>query len=137
MRKPEHKSRPLAKRLRKRMTNAEIILWSRLRGNERDHLFRRQHPIGPYVADFACVRKRIVIEVGGATHSGSRELAHDRQRNKFMKSRGWRVMRVLNTDIFHHIDAVLSAIFAIHPLSAAASAAPDTTPVTTGEEKRA
>jgi very-short-patch-repair endonuclease len=127
----------MAKRLRKRMTNAEIILWSRLRSNNLEYLFRRQHPIGPYVADFACIRQRIVIEVDGATHSNPRELEHDRRRNEFMKSGGWRVMRVLNTDIYHHIDAVMSAIFAIPPLSAAANAASDTSPVTTGEEKRA
>lgn len=134
MRKPELKSRPLAKRLRKRMTNAEIILWSRLRRNPVQYLFRRQHPIGPYVADFACVRQRIIVEIDGATHSSTGEIAHDRRRNAYMKHSGWRVVRVTNNDVYDNPDGVLATIFAVPPLSVAVKAAPDTSPVTTGEE---
>lgn len=137
MRKPETKSRPLAKRLRKNMTKAEIVLWLHLRGNRSGWLFRRQHAIGPYVPDFVCIRQRLVVEVDGGTHWSAREIAHDKRRDEYLKSSGWRIVRVLNTDIYNNIEAVLAAIFSVPPLSAAACAAPDTSPVTTGEDKKA
>jgi very-short-patch-repair endonuclease len=74
--------RTYAKALRRRMTRAEVILWSRLR---RDAIagrrFRRQHPIGPYIADFACLPVRLVIEVDGATHGSEDEIKKDRRRD--------------------------------------------------------
>jgi very-short-patch-repair endonuclease len=112
MREEENHSRPLAKRLRGGMTDAEIILWSYLRRRAsiyRLH-FRRQHPIGPYVADFACVTARVVIEVDGATHSTPEEISHDRRRDAYLRNRGWRVLRVSNTEIYRNIGAVLDDI---------------------------
>jgi very-short-patch-repair endonuclease len=116
------------------MTNAEIILWSHLRRNPAHYLFRRQHPIGPYVADFACVRQRIVVEIDGAAHSSTGEIAHGRRRNAYMKHSGWRILRVTNNDVYDNLNGVLAKIFAVPPLSAAADAPSDTSPVTTGEE---
>ena len=112
MRDSERKSIKHAKALRRSMTDAEIILWSRLRmrvtGGVR---FRRQHPIGPYIADFACVMPRLVIEVDGDTHGTDAELEHDRKRELYLKSRGWRVFRVTNEDVYKRLDSVIEGIF--------------------------
>jgi len=68
--------------------------------------FRRQHPIGPYVADFASVEARLVIEVDGDTHVK----AYDIHRDVWMHVRGWRVMRIVLSEIDEDLDAVVEAI---------------------------
>jgi very-short-patch-repair endonuclease len=111
MREKERRSRKLAKRLRKTMTKAEVVLWTRLRQlAHRGHKFRNQHPIGPYVADFAHVEAMLVIEVDGATHSTEDELAHDRRRDAYMRSLGWTIMRVQNEQIYADVAAAVEAI---------------------------
>ena len=118
VRKGERGSRRFAKELRRRMTDAECILWSRLRRKLFDgkHRFRNQHPIGPYVADFACVEAWLVIEIDGATHSTDEEVAYDMRRDAFIKARGWRMIRVANQDIYRHLDDVLDGISRVLPL---------------------
>ena len=111
MRDPERKSIKHAKELRRRMTDAEVILWSRLRRRSfAGFRFRRQHPIGPYIADFASVLSHLVVEVDGGTHSTDAELAHDRHRDAYLKSRGWRVLRVTNEDVYKRLDTLLEGI---------------------------
>ncbi len=113
MRERETRSRPLARALRRRMTDAETILWSRLRrGQLSGWKFRRQHPIGPYVADFACVEGKLVVEVDGATHSSHREIAHDLRRTVVLKSKGFDVFRAWNIDIYENLEGVLDGIAA-------------------------
>ena len=112
MREREERARPLARRLRGTMTNAEVILWSRLRrGGLHVHRFRRQHPIGPYVADFACVGAKLVVEVDGETHSTAEQLAHDARRRLYFAQRGWREVRVGNNDVYKRINEVLELIW--------------------------
>jgi very-short-patch-repair endonuclease len=111
MRERELKARNLAKTLRRSLTKAEAVLWSRLKGKGLNgHHIRRQHPIGPYVADFACAEARLVIEVDGATHMNAGERAHDAKRTSFLESEGWHVMRVWNNDVYENRDGVLRAI---------------------------
>jgi len=118
MRDSERKSIKYAKTLRQSMTDAEIVLWSRLRMRAAGGVrFRRQHPIGPYIADFACVMPRLVIEVDGDTHSTDAELEHDRKREHYLKLRGWRVFRVTNEDVYKRLDIVLEGIFLHMPPS--------------------
>ncbi|MDE3115571.1 MAG: endonuclease domain-containing protein [Pseudomonadota bacterium] len=120
------------------MTDAEVMLWSRLRLKSMHGLhFRRQHPIGPYIADFACVPARFVLEVDGATHSTKKEVAHDRHRDAYMKQRGWRVLRITNEDVYRNIDNVFEMILALTPPppSGDAGASPSTSPATAGEER--
>jgi very-short-patch-repair endonuclease len=118
MREDETKARAFARTLRRQMTNAEIILWSRLRRNAcQGHKFRRQHPIGPYVADFACIAARLVVEVDGATHGTEEERDHDARRDAFMASKGWRIVRVQNHEVYKRLDDVLAAICHWIPLS--------------------
>ncbi|SDM27929.1 Very-short-patch-repair endonuclease [Maricaulis salignorans] len=105
------RSRKLAKRLRREMTNAEVKLWVHLR--KRDlcgHRFRRQHPIGPYVADFACVALKLIVEVDGGTHGTPEEIAHDRRRTRFLEAQGWTVIRCFNVDVYSNLDGVLTQI---------------------------
>ncbi|MGP1273893.1 MAG: endonuclease domain-containing protein, partial [Caulobacterales bacterium] len=104
MRETQSRSRPLARLLRRKLTDAETILWSRLRGAQiKGWRFRRQHPVGPYIADFACVKAQRIVEVDGATHSSRREQAHDTNRTAYMQGLGWRVLRVWNTDIYDNL----------------------------------
>ena len=98
--------------LRRTMTHAETILWSRLRlRSAHGRTFRRQHPIGPYIADFACVPARTVIEIDGDTHSTDAELAHDRRRDAFLRAEGWRVIRVSNEEVYKNLNNLLDMIF--------------------------
>lgn len=116
MRKGETRSRMFARRLRRCMTDAETILWSRLRrGGLKGHRFRRQHPVGPYIADFACVQARLVVEVDGATHATPEEVAYDRRRTQYLQKRGWFVYRAANPDIYENLDGVLDGIEAHLP----------------------
>ncbi|MBU6297249.1 MAG: endonuclease domain-containing protein [Alphaproteobacteria bacterium] len=111
MRDSQHTSVHRARNLRKRMTDAELILWSRLRRHEANDLhFRKQHPIGPYIADFACTQEHLVVEVDGDTHSTDAEREHDRKRDYYLKSHGWRVFRVTNEDVYKRLDGVLEGI---------------------------
>ena len=139
MRKDEKKSRPHVKNLRKNMTEAEVILWSKLRLKEQHGVrFRRQHPVGPYIADFACVAAKLIVEVDGATHSSDGEIAYDRKRDAYMIQRRWRVIRVSNNDVYKNLDNVCEMILSYsHPLPPAMrSASPSTSPAPAGEETR-
>jgi len=98
------------------MTDAEVILWVRLRRRSLNgHRFRRQHPIAHYIADFASVSGRLVIEVDGATHSSPLEIAHDRRRDAFLKASGWSVLRVTNLDVYENLEGVLEQIYLALP----------------------
>ncbi len=125
MRKGERKSRTFAKQLRCSMTDAETILWSRpRRGGLRGHKFRRQHPVGPYIADFACIAARLIVEVDGATHATKTEVGYDERRTRFLEKRGWFVYRASNPDIYENLDGVLDGIEVHLPPPSAASRQP-------------
>jgi very-short-patch-repair endonuclease len=92
------------------MTHAEVLVWMYIRKAFPEHHFRRQHPIGPYIADFACVAGRLVVEVDGGTHGTDEEKEHDRQRDEYLRGRGWRVIRFYNEDVFADVAGVLDEI---------------------------
>jgi very-short-patch-repair endonuclease len=73
--------------------------------------FRRQHPFGPYVADFACLPVRLIVEIDGATHATEEEIAHDRRRNAYLRKHGFRVLRFWNSEIYENLDGVLQTIW--------------------------
>ncbi len=98
-----------ARELRKRLTEAETTLWFRLRGLQGIR-FRRQHPVGPFIADFAFTRARLIVEIDGATHATEAERSYDARRDSFLRSRGWRVVRIPNVDIYERSDDVVSMI---------------------------
>lgn len=76
------------------MSVPERLLWQSLRLRPQGLKFRRQHPIGPYVADFCCLAERTVIEVDGIVHDMGDNPARDDARTKFLKENGFRVLRV-------------------------------------------
>jgi very-short-patch-repair endonuclease len=111
MRADEKRSRNFAKSLRKRMTKAEVLLWKQLReANRHGYNFRRQHPVGPYIADFAHVSGRLIVEVDGATHGTDEEVAHDTHRDAHLRSEDWRVMRISNLDVYTNLDRIVEII---------------------------
>jgi len=133
MREQEKKSQIMAKHWRKNLTGAEAILWSILKGKKLNgHQFRKQHPVGNYITDFACIAQKLIIEVDGATHSTNAELKYDRKRTNFLKSQGWQVFRVGNLDIYNNLDGVFQAISDELPLT---STLPPPSPYM-GEENR-
>ena len=96
-----------AQQLRTALTNAERKLWSRLRQRQLGYAFRRQHPIPPYTVDFACIARRLVIEADGGQHAESKS---DMRRDRFLRRRGWTVLRFWNNDILQNLDGVLEII---------------------------
>jgi len=97
-----------AKRLRQRMTDAEHRLWYRLRAHRFDgHKFKRQVPIGPYVVDFGCLNRRLIIELDGGQHA---DRPSDRRRDAWLKMQGYEVLRFWNIDVLKNTEAVLEAI---------------------------
>jgi very-short-patch-repair endonuclease len=101
--------RDRARRLRHDQTEAERRLWARLRDRRLgDEKFRRQHPIGRYIADFCCPERHLVVELDGGRHA-SREEA-DRRRTAFLMQQGYRVLRFWDHEVMHNIEAVLQRI---------------------------
>lgn len=93
--------------LRATSTETERRLWARLRTRQLDGLkFRRQFPIGPYVADFVCWDRKLVIEVDGGQHGGTR----DNVRDAWLREQGFRVMRVWNNEVMENLDGVLETV---------------------------
>jgi very-short-patch-repair endonuclease len=99
-----------AARYRSAPTEAERRLWSVLRDRRLSgYRFRRQHPVGPYVADFACVTHRVVVELDGSQHAEERA-AHDAKRDDFIREQGYRVLRFWNPDLMRNRVGVLETI---------------------------
>lgn len=108
MRGPDRKSIRIARRLRVNQTDAERVLWNRLRNRQIDgHKFVRQDPIKGYVCDFVCREKCLIIEVDGGQHNDS---AEDVIRDRRLANSGYRVLRFWNNDILGNLDGVLLAI---------------------------
>ena len=104
-------TRTRAKALRAEFTDAERILWSRLKGRQlRGWQFRAQHPVDPYILDFACVPLRLAIELDGATHSSVEEREHDERRLAFLEAHGWGVVRFWNAEVYDNLDGVIASI---------------------------
>ena len=98
----------LARRLRANQTDAETVLWNRIRNRQIDgHKFVRQQPILGYVCDFVCRERRLVIEVDGGQHN---ESAADAIRDRRLMDEGYRVMRFWNNDVLGNTEGVLMTI---------------------------
>ena len=99
-----------ARALRSRMTDAERHLWSKLRRHALGHRIRRQAPIGPYIVDFVCHAAKLVVEVDGGQHANEAQCRHDTQRTAWLATRGYRVLRFWNNEVFEHLPGVLETI---------------------------
>jgi very-short-patch-repair endonuclease len=103
--------RSFARHLRQQQTDAERRLWSRLRSNRLlGCKFRRQHPIGPYFADFACLEIGLVVELDGGQHAAERGKLHDGMRSDVIAGYGLEVVRFWDNDVLRDTDAVILAI---------------------------
>jgi very-short-patch-repair endonuclease len=100
----------VARRLRRDMTIAERILWRSLRNRGNGAKFRRQVPVGPFVADFVCVAARLIIELDGPPHDGAEQQLHDRHRDAWLRSQGWGVLRFSNDLVIGGGNIVLEEI---------------------------
>jgi len=99
----------LAKALRKNATEAENILWNRLRSRQMEGTkFRRQQPIESYIVDFVSFEKRIIIELDGGQHAEEHE--KDRIRDGILEENRFRILRFWNNEIFENLDGVLETI---------------------------
>ena len=98
-----------ARGLRTRQTNVEAKLWARLRNRQLGGLkFRRQVPLGPYIADFVCHEAKLIIELDGSQHA--QQIRYDTQRTAYLEAHGYYVMRFWNPDVLQNIDGVLMGI---------------------------
>ena len=98
-----------AKRLRKQLSLPEMLLWRLLRLSRRELRFRKQHAIGPFVADFYCPAAKLVIEIDGATHNGRQRA--DEYRDAYMISLGLTVMRIPAAEVLADPEAVADGIY--------------------------
>ena len=99
----------ITRRLRRHSTDAEKLLWRRLRSRQLGGAkFRRQHPIGPYVVDFFCSEQGLVIELDGGQYAIQAE--RDARRDRWMESQGYRVLRFWNHELMANVDGVLRRI---------------------------
>jgi len=96
--------------LRNDPTETERILWEKLRKNALGEKFRRQHPLGYYIADFYCHRMKIAIEVDGEYHSSIDQKQRDQYRDEFFKENGIRVLRFTDEEIINNLPEVLDRI---------------------------
>lgn len=98
-----------ARRLRQQPTEAERRLWYHIRDRRLDGWrFRREHPIHPYYADFACPEAALIIELDGSQHQDQRH--YDAQRDAHLQQHGYQVLRFTNNEIFDNLEAVLQTI---------------------------
>jgi len=92
------------------MTQSETILWKALRHELRAYRFRRQHPIGDYIADFVCLSRRLIVEVDGGYHDTCEQQDDDQMRTDYLNQMGFEVMRFKNEEVDFDVKAVISMI---------------------------
>jgi very-short-patch-repair endonuclease len=103
--------RDRAKRLRREMTCAETLLWRHLKADRLGGLgFRRQTPMGNFIADFVAHSCKLVVEVDGESHNFEERIRHDARRDEWFASRGYRVLRYTNDDVMKNLEGVVLSI---------------------------
>jgi very-short-patch-repair endonuclease len=100
-----------ARALRQRLTPQEVKLWVKLRElKSTGSHFRRQAPIGPYIVDFVSFKWRVVIEVDGGQHGLQAGQQADEERDAFLRSQGFKILRFWNSDVDRNLDGVIETI---------------------------
>lgn len=103
-----------ARNLRKASTEQERIIWGLVRNRQLNGLkFVRQYPIGKYIADFACRRLKLVIELDGGQHNEDDNINYDNERTKYMEAEGYRVIRFWNNEIDNNLEGVYERLLEI------------------------
>jgi very-short-patch-repair endonuclease len=106
------KLKEYAKNLRRNMTDAEKLLWSKIRGKQlKGYQFYRQKPIGDYIVDFYCPKADIIIEVDGGQHYSTEGKQKDEVRDNYIGKLGLRVLRFSDRDVFENLDGVMEVIW--------------------------
>lgn len=104
-----HPHRDRARRLRREQTDAEGKLWYLLRNRRlAGYKFKRQFPIGPFIADFACAELKLIIEADGGQHADRQ--SYDERRTRWLESEGWRVLRFWNNEVLENIEGVTETV---------------------------
>ena len=101
-----------ARTLRKEMSLPEVLLWSELRQRPGGFKFRRQHPAGPYILDFACVQSKLAIEVDGEAHGMGEMPLHDEVRDEWLANQGYRTVRIAARDVLSNLEGVVEFVTA-------------------------
>ncbi|MCP4995282.1 MAG: endonuclease domain-containing protein [Gammaproteobacteria bacterium] len=105
-----------SRNLRKNMTDAERMLWAKIRGRQLQGFhFRRQHPIGDYIVDFICLELKLIIELDGSQHMEQQQ--YDMKRSQWLLKNGFKVIRFWNNEVFDDLDGVMHAIYGHLPPS--------------------
>ena len=105
---PQNRLTPVARKLRRDQTEAEKLLWSKLRNRQLEGAkFVRQLPVGPYIVDFACRSLMLIVELDGGQHAENRA---DEQRTSAIENLGYRVIRFWNNDVLANVEGVVDAI---------------------------
>jgi len=100
-----------ARELRANQSDAERLLWQALRNRRLDgYRFRRQAPVGPYIVDFLCKSRGVVVELDGGQHAADEALRYDELRSQFLVSTGLTVLRFWNDEVLRNLDSVMHAI---------------------------
>ena len=122
-----------ARKLRREMSSPEALLWGRLRGAKLGFKVRRQHPIGPYVADFFIAAAGLVVEIDGDAHDYGERPTRDSARDHYMRERGYRVLRILARDVMRNLEGVL--LFIVEQVTSPLHHPSDGPPPHAGEER--
>ncbi len=105
------KLKPFARHLRSNMTDAEKLIWSKIRRKQiADMQFYRQKNIGPYIVDFYCPQGNLIVEIDGGQHFEKNGENNDRQRDQYLQRIGFTVLRFSNIDVLKNIDGVVEVI---------------------------
>lgn len=104
--------KPLARALRKNMTDAEQLIWSKIRGKQIGGVqFYRQKNVGHYIVDFYCPKGKLVIEIDGGQHYEKERTKEDRKRDDYLQGLGLNVMRFSDIDVLKNINGILERIY--------------------------
>jgi very-short-patch-repair endonuclease len=107
--KEKANSTNFARQLRKNSTDAEKLIWNNLRNRSLEGVkFRRQQSFGPYIVDFIAAEKKLVIELDGGQHAANKVL--DKDRDQYIESEGYRVLRFWNNEVLQNTEGVLERI---------------------------
>jgi very-short-patch-repair endonuclease len=101
--------RDFARRLRKDQTDSEAKLWKLLRSKQLENFkFRRQHIIGPYIADFCCLSAKLIIELDGAQHA--ERVPYDEARTYYLENQGYKVLRFWDNEVLLHPETAAETV---------------------------
>jgi very-short-patch-repair endonuclease len=111
MREYDFKLKQASRELRKNMTEAERLLWSKLRKKQlKGYFFSSQKPLGGYIADFYCHQANLVVEVDGGQHYTREGIEYDKVRDEILSSMELKILRFSNIDVLTNIDGVIEII---------------------------